>query len=90
MLADSQTLSSGFVYTFPIWSPDGGSVLFSSYVNFTGAAAQSALYRADADGNGEIVTLAFDNASRSGIGPFAPHFSSWSPNGERLAITTGG
>jgi TolB protein len=90
MLADSQTLPSGFVYTFPIWSPDGGSVLFSSYVSFNGAAAQGALHRTDADGNGEIVTLAFDNASRSGIGPFAPHFSSWSPNGERIAVTTGG
>jgi hypothetical protein len=90
MLADSQTLPTGFVYTFPFWSPDGGSVLFSSYVNFN-AAAQGALYRADTDGNGEdIVTLAFDNASRSGIGPMAPHFSSWSPNGERIAVTTGG
>ena len=65
-------------------------MLFSSYVNFNGAAAQGALHRADADGNGEIVTLAFDNASRSGIGPTAPHFSSWSPNGERIAVTTGG
>lgn len=65
-------------------------MLFSSYVNFNGAAAQGALYRTDADGNGEIVTLAYDNASRSGIGPTAPHFSSWSPNGERIAITTGG
>lgn len=53
MLADSQTLPTGFVYTFPFWSPDGGSVLFSSYVNFNAAAAQGALYRADTDGNGE-------------------------------------
>jgi len=90
MLADSQTLPAGFVYTFPIWSPDGGSVLFSSYVSFNGGAAQSALHRTDADGNGEIVTLTFDFESRSGIGPVAPHFSSWSPNGERIAVTKGG
>jgi dipeptidyl aminopeptidase/acylaminoacyl peptidase len=90
MLADSQTLPAGFVYTFPIWSPDGDSVLFSSYVSFNGAAAQSALHRADADGNGEIVTLTYDFESRSGIGPVAPHFSSWSPNGERIAVTKGG
>jgi hypothetical protein len=90
MLADSQTLPTGFAYTFPTWSPDGGSVLFSSYVSFNGAAAQGALHRTDAAGNGEIVTLAFDNASRSGIGPYAPHFSSWSPNGERIAVTKGG
>jgi len=65
-------------------------MLFSPYVKFNCSAAQGALHRADADGNGEIVTLTFDNSSRSGIGPYAPHFSSWSPDGERIAVTKGG
>jgi hypothetical protein len=51
-------------------------MLFSSYVKFNCSAAQGALHRADADGNGEIVTLTFDNSSRSGIGPYTLHFSS--------------
>ena len=38
-------------YTFPVWSPDGGSVLFSSFLIIGNAFSQSALHRADADGN---------------------------------------
>ncbi|MDP6666503.1 MAG: hypothetical protein QF357_03790 [Dehalococcoidia bacterium] len=52
--------------------------------------SQSALHRADADGNGEVVTLAVDSTSQSGVGPGVPHFSAWSPDGERIALTTSG
>lgn len=37
-----------------------------------------------------IVTLAIDNTSQSGVGPGVPHFSAWSPDGERIALTTSG
>jgi TolB protein len=84
-------------YTFPVWSPDGGSVLFSSFLIIGNAFSQSALHRADADGNGPVVTLAVDPASQGvvdpasqgGVGPGVAHFSAWSPNGDLIAVTAG-
>ncbi|MCI0803214.1 MAG: PD40 domain-containing protein [Chloroflexi bacterium] len=94
--ADLATVASGsllagqFHYTFPVWSPDGGSLVFSSFLIVANSVVQSALHRADADGNGAIITLAVDDTSQSGVGPGVPHFSSWSPDGERIALTTSG
>jgi TolB protein len=79
-----------FRYTFPVWSPDGGTVSFSSFFVVGNAVSQSALHRADADGNGVIVTLAIDPTSQSGVGPGVPHFSTWSPKGDRIGLTTSG
>ncbi|MDE0593310.1 MAG: hypothetical protein OSB68_08785 [Dehalococcoidia bacterium] len=39
--------------------------------------SQSSLHRADADGEGIIVTLAVDTTSQSGVGPGVPHFTTW-------------
>ena len=94
--SDRATISRGssengeFRYTFPVWSPDGGSLSFSSFVIVAEAVSQSSLHRADADGEGIIVTLAVDPTSQSGVGPGVPHFTTWSPNGDRIAITTSG
>jgi len=89
-VGDGSTFSGKARYTFPVWSPEGGSLLFSSFVITGGAVSQSALHRADADGNGAIVTLAIDPTSQSGVGPGVPHFSAWSPLGDRIALTTSG
>ena len=35
-----------------------------------------------------LVTIAVDDTSQSGVGLGVPHFSAWSPNGERIALTT--
>jgi len=87
----SGSLQNGqFHYTFPVWSPDGGSLVFSSFLTISNSVVQSALHRADADGNGTIVTIAVDDTSQSGVGPGVPHFSTWSPDGERIALTTSG
>ena len=79
-----------FRFTFPVWSPDGGTLLFSSFIIVEESVSQSALHRAYADGSGEIVTLAVDPTSQSGVGPGVPHFSTWSPVGDRIALTTSG
>ena len=89
-VARSSLLSGEFHYTFPVWSPDGGGLVFSSFLIVENSVVQSALHRAEADGNGPIVTIAFDDTSQSGVGPGVPHFSAWSPNGERIALTTSG
>jgi TolB protein len=88
VVGDGSLESGGHRYTFPVWSPDGGSVLFSSFLLVNNTEIQSALHRADADGNGVVVTLTIDPRSQRGVGPGVPHFSSWSPDGERIALTT--
>ena len=70
-------LNGEFRYTFPVWSRDGGSVSFSSFLIVEETVSQSSLHRADADGEGIIVTLAFDTTSQSGVGPGVPHFTTW-------------
>ena len=87
-IATGSLLAEQFHYTFPVWSPDGGSLVFSSFVIVANSVVQSAIHRADADGNGQIVTIAVDDPSQRGVGPGVPHFSSWSPDGERIALTT--
>ena len=89
-VAQGSPTSGAVRYTFPVWSPDGGSLVFSSFVIVANAVSQSALHRADADGDSGIVTLAIDNTSQSGVGPGVPHFSAWSPNGDQIALTTSG
>ena len=89
-VAEGSTLNGEFRYTFPVWSPDGGTVSFSSFLIVEDTVSQSSLHRADADGNSVIVTLAIDPTSQSGVGPGVPHFTTWSPNGDRIALTTSG
>jgi len=89
-VARGSLLSGEFHYTFPVWSAGGGSLVFSSFLIVENSVAQSALHRAEADGNGPIVTIAVDDTSQSGVGLGVPHFSAWSPNGERIALTTSG
>ncbi|MCZ6539003.1 MAG: hypothetical protein O6922_04155, partial [Chloroflexi bacterium] len=89
-VADSSMAEGELLYTFPVWSPDGGSLAFSSILIVSGAATRSAYHRADADGSGGVITLAFDYSTGSGVGPGIPHFSSWSPDGTRIALTTSG
>ena len=88
-VASGTTAGEQIFYTFPVWSPDGGSVAFSS-VRVVGGVFQSAYHRADADGSGVVVTLAIDFTAGRGVGPGIPHFSSWSPDGNRIALTTSG
>jgi hypothetical protein len=89
-IGDGSDIGVRFRYTFPVWSLEGGTVSFSSYIIFEGTVSQNVLHRADADGNGSVVTLAIDPTSQSGIGPGEPHFSAWSPKGDRIALTTSG
>ena len=53
-VARGSLLSREFHYTFPVWSPDGGSLVFSSFLIVENSVVQSALHRAEADGNGPI------------------------------------
>ena len=76
------------VFTWPVWSPDGGSVLFSA-VRPAQPAAPISLMRAPADGSGVAVTLFVDHPETNGIGNSVPHYAAWSPDGERIAVIAG-
>ena len=89
-VAGGSTTGEAIFYKFPVWSPDGGSLSFSSIFIVGGAVTQNAYHRADADGNGGVVTLVVGDGAGSGVGPGIPHFSSWSPDGNRIALTTSG
>ena len=42
------------LYKFLVWSPDGGSLAFSSIFVVGGAITETSYHRADADGNGDV------------------------------------
>ena len=76
------------VFTWPVWAPDGGSVLFSA-VRPAQPAAPISLMRAPADGSGVAVTLFVDHPETNGIGNSVPHYAAWSPDGNRIAVIAG-
>ena len=75
-------------FTWPVWSPDGGSILFSA-IRPSLPAAQISLMRAPADGDGQGVTLFVDHPETRGIGNGVPHYAMWSPDGGRIAVIAG-
>lgn len=76
------------VFTWPVWSPDGGSILFSA-VRPAQAGAPISLMRAPADGEGVGVTLFVDHPETSGIGNGVPHYAAWSPDGSKIVVIAG-
>jgi len=78
----------GGQFTWPVWSPDGGEVLFSSVLEAQGGGADVSLVRAPALG-GEQVTIYSDDPLSGGIGSGVPHFAMWSPDGEQVALIAG-
>lgn len=79
---------TGGQFTWPVWSPDGGTVLFSSVLEKPAGGANVSLIRAPA-GGGEHVTLYEDDPLSQGIGNGVPHFAMWSPDGARIALIAG-
>ena len=75
-------------YTWPVWSPDGGSILYSAIRPFR-PDARISLMRSPADGNGDGVTLFVDHPETMGIGNGVPHYAMWSPDGDRIAVIAG-
>ena len=90
--ADVATGEFAGLYTWPVWSPDGGSLLFSGVRPKPGESdVHVALYRAPAvEGEpGAAVAIFVDHPTTVGIGPGAPHYASWSPDGESIAVIAG-
>jgi dipeptidyl aminopeptidase/acylaminoacyl peptidase len=78
----------GGQFTWPVWSPDGGSIIYSAVLESPNPGYDVSLVRAAADGSSR-VTLYEDEPSSEGIGNGVPHFAMWSPDGKRLALIAG-
>ena len=86
--ADLEGSAFAGAYTWPVWSPDGGSILYSAIRPFR-PDARISLMRSPADGNGDGVTLFVDHPETMGIGNGVPHYAMWSPDGDRIAVIAG-
>ena len=86
--ADLEGSAFAGAYTWPVWSPDGGSILYSAIRPFR-PDARISIMRAPADGNGDGVTLFVDHPETMGIGNGVPHYAMWSPDGSQIAVIAG-
>ena len=77
-------------YSWPTWAPDGVTVAFPAVVG-EGVAAHVSLLAAVDGIEGETVLYRGD-PQYAGIlvAPNLPHYPVWSPDGEKLALITGG
>lgn len=90
--ADVGSGEFGGLYTWPVWSPSGDKIIFSAVLPDPGQnRVRVSIYRAPASGgDAATVTPIFrDDPSTTGIGPGVPHYASWSPNGEKIAVIAG-
>ena len=82
---ERQMTSQDAMYSWPGWSPDGSGLVFSSFSeNLMGP--DKALYTVDAGGADEAQLFENPPGVPPAIGPRAPHYSLWSPNGKHIAF----
>ena len=82
---EQQITSQGGMYSWPGWSPDGSGLSFSSFSEEL-LGPGKALYTVDAGGADEVRIYENPAGVPPAIGPKAPHYSLWSPNGEHIAF----
>ena len=82
---EKQITSQGGMYSWPGWSPDGSGLSFSSFSEEL-LGPGKALYTVDAGGADEVRIYENPAGVPPAIGPKAPHYSLWSPNGEHIAF----
>lgn len=89
---DLATKTGGFkgAYTWPVWSPDGSTLLLSRVTEEDGGRLQASLVRAPASGSGAPSLIYRDDPGSFGIGKGVPHYAVWSPDGHRVALVAGG
>ncbi len=82
---ERQLTSEGGMYSWPGWSPDGSGLVFSSFSEEL-LGPDKALYTVDHGGADEVQIFENPAGVPPAIGPRAPHYSLWSPNGEHIAF----
>lgn len=74
-------------FMWPVWSPDGKRIMFSSLV--PGARGLTVSLRiVDGDG-GEPETIYQDDPGTTGIGSGVAHYAYWSPDSRQVALIAG-
>ncbi len=82
---ERQMTSEGGTYSWPGWSPDGSGLLFSSFSEEL-LGPGKALYTVDAGGANQLRLFQNPDGVAPAVGPRAPHYALWSPNGENIAF----
>ena len=82
---ERQMTSQDAMYSWPGWSPDGSGLVFSSFSEDLMGPGK-ALYTVDTGGADEVRIFENPAGVPPAIGPRAPHYSLWSPNGEHIAF----
>ena len=82
---ERQMTSQGGMYSWPGWSPDGSGLVFSSFSEDL-LGPGKALYTVDTGGADEVQLFENPAGVPPAIGPRAPHYSLWSPNGKHIAF----
>ncbi len=82
---ERQLTSQDAMYSWPGWSPDGSGLVFSSFSEDL-MGPDKALYTVDHGGADEVRIFENPPGVPPAIGPRAPHYSLWSPNGEHIAF----
>ena len=72
-------------FTWPTWSPDARSLVYSGVVN-EGDALQLNLYASDIAGSGDRVLYASERGQVGLIAQGVAHYALWAPDGQRLAF----
>ena len=78
-------------YTWPGWSPDGSKILYSAAMPVALSSSPYLLMTTDSDGtSAEIPQVIYENEPGSGnVVAGGPHYSLWSPDGEKVAFISG-
>ncbi len=84
--SDAKPLDApGTFQTWPVWSPDGDRVVFSSFSTGSNGHGRIGLYTQDLDA--EAARSIYENEpGTDAIAPRTPHYALWSPDKRRLAL----
>ena len=72
-------------YLWPVWSPDARHLLITAVTSDVRGGFETSLLRVDAVGGVLPEALYLDVPGSDGIGGI-PHYSSWSPNSNKIAV----
>ena len=77
-------------YSWPTWAPDGATIAYPAVVGEGVAVAIDLLATVDGTEGDEVLYRGDPDYAGILVAPNLPHYMVWSPDGEKLALITGG
>lgn len=84
----ADTLGFRGAYGWPVWSPDGETIMYSALIPDGRRGLDVSLRTIPAAGGAETL-LFHDDPATSGIGSGVAHYAYWSPDSRRVAVIAG-